>query len=153
MYFLVVLQFVCWYILAFLLTLLLPIVVPVLLEGMFIWNDATLIFCFLIEYAVAILVIELREHLVRKAAKWLPQLSRRFIRTLLLGSNVLAYGLCFFTFWKFISFVNQWSVFIFLQAVVLCILIWAFCGVAVPMSAKRYWGWFKTPETEKEKWI
>ncbi len=152
MYFLLVLQICCWCLLAFFLTLLLPIVVPVLLNGMLTWDDATIILCFLIEYAIAILLIELRENLVRKAKRWLPKFSRKFVRGLLLCGNILAYGLCLFMCGKLLMYVQEWRFFIIMQWIVLTVLIWALCGVAIPMSATKFWEWFRRPEVLREEW-
>lgn len=152
MYFLMALQICCWCLLAFFLTLLIPIVVPVLFNGMLIWNDATIIFCFLIEYAMAILLIELREHLVRRAKRWLPKLSRKLVRWLLLGSNILSYGLGLFMCGKLFAYITEWNFFVVMQWVALAVLIWALCGVAIPMSATKFWEWFRRPQELKEEW-
>ncbi len=152
MYFLIGLQISCWCFLAFFLSLLLPVVVPTLFEGMLHWNDAGLLFCFLVEYVIVVLLIELREHLVRKASRWLPKFSRKYIRWILLCSNILAYGLCFLMCFRMLAYVQEWSFFIVMQWLVLSMLIWALCGVAIPMSAVKFWKWFKRPQLLMNEW-
>lgn len=142
---LLLLEAICWALLLFFVDLLIPVIAPVLFEGMYHWNEVDLIFCFLVEYAFLIVLIELREHLVKKAFRWLQQLSKRYIRIVLLLSNVLAYGLLLHTAITLIELIPKWTLLVFIQWCTLLVFIWAFCGVAIPMSAKRYWGWFRKP--------
>ncbi|MDZ4071243.1 MAG: hypothetical protein U1C70_05405 [Sediminibacterium sp.] len=149
---LLLLEAICWALLLFFVDVLIPVIAPVLFEGMYHWNEADLIFCFSVEYAFLIVLIELREHLVKKAIRWLQQLSKRYIRIVLLLSNVLAYGLLLYTAITLMEHISKWTVLVFIQWCTLLVFIWAFCGVAIPMSAKRYWGWFRKPVLLDEGW-
>lgn len=149
---LLLLEAICWALLLFFVDLLIPIIAPVLFEGMYHWNEVDLIFCFLVEYAFLIVLVELRERLVKKAFRWLQQLSKRYIRIVLLLSNVLAYGLLLHSAITLMEHISKWTLLVFIQWCTLLVFIWAFCGVAIPMSAKRYWGWFKRPLFLRQEW-
>lgn len=149
---LLLLEAICWALLLFFVDLLIPIIAPVLFEGMYHWNEVDLIFCFLVEYAFLIVLVELRERLVKKAFRWLQQLSKRYIRIVLLLSNVLAYGLLLHSAIILMEHISKWTLLVFIQWCTLLVFIWAFCGVAIPMSAKRYWGWFKRPLFLRQEW-
>lgn len=150
---LLLLEAICWALLLFFVDVLIPVIAPVLFEGMYHWNEVDLIFCFSVEYAFLIVLIELREHLAKKAFRWLQQLSKRYIRIVLLLSNVLAYGLLLYTAITLMELIPKWTLLVCIQCCTLLVFIWAFCGVAIPMSAKRYWGWFRRPKQVLHEWI
>lgn len=132
---------------------LLPVLATSLIEGMLRWSKAAVLVTWLIQYAFITATIELRETLVKWSQKWVLRLSRRHIRWVLLLFNSLVLLVYVQSVWLLWRKPHGFTMFVVGTIILLLVQVWALCGAAAPMSAKRYWKYFfKLPVGDKNGW-
>lgn len=146
------LQVACWSFLVFFLPILIPLIAATFFPGMLSWSIASIVFCWVIQCLFLVAIIQQREYLVQKASSWLLIFLRAQIRWVLLLCNLCAHGLWIWMSIVLFDYCDRWSVATVVQWFLLAAFTWSLCGVAVPMSARRYWGWFRRPQELKEEW-
>jgi len=124
---------------------LIPIVGTALIEGMKYWNLATILYCWLIQYLFIVASIELRESLIKRAGPFLARIPRQYLRFILLLAS-FSVILTFFSFlYLLIKDPSAFSISILIEYLLLACQVWCLCGVAVPISAKRFYILFLQP--------
>jgi len=121
---------------------LLPIVGATLIEGMLLWNDVSIIFCWCIQNAFIAVAIELRETLVKRAQHWLSLFPRRYFRWNLLLVNLPVWLVFSNALWVLLKIPTIFSFAVVTEIILLLLLVWGLSGAAVPMSAKRFYVFF-----------
>lgn len=92
-----------------------------------------------VQYFVIAAFYELREYLVESCRIRFRAMHVKYIRFSIIYSNLLwAAGMyaCLSHLW---SLPKYYNVYVIIEGLILSVWIWEWCGIAVPMSAKRYW--------------
>jgi hypothetical protein len=92
-----------------------------------------------VQYFVIVAFYELREYLVESCRQRFNTMHVKYIRFSIIYSNLLwAAGMyaCLLHLWSLPKYFN---VYVVIEGIILSVWIWEWCGIAVPMSAARYW--------------
>jgi len=86
---------------------------------------------------------DLREHVVENCRVQYRAMRKGYVRFSIVYSNIIwlagMYS-CLSLLWSLPLFFN---IYVIIELLLLSAWIWVWCGIAVPMSAARYWkGWF-----------
>jgi hypothetical protein len=118
------------------------IIAPTLLSSMLIWNTASILFCWLIQYGFIAASVELRETLIKKAAYWYTLVPAAYTRWVLVMSAAGAVLVWVWALWLLLQLTNQFSIAVGIEILLLTIQAWCLCGTAVPMGAARFYRYF-----------
>lgn len=135
-------QLLALFVLYFALAWLLPIVGTTLMGGMLLWNNTSVLYCWLIQCACIAVTVELRDTLTQKAAYWFTRVPRRQLRRVVALANIPVLLLMPAMLWILVQTIPAFSVAVAIELLLLLVQVWCLCGAAVPMSAKRFYGYF-----------
>jgi len=135
-------QLLALFVLYFALAWLLPIVGASLFNGMLLWSNMYILYCWFIQYAFIAVTVELRETLTKKAVYWFTLLPRHYIRFVLVMANILAVSVMPAAFLMLVHTIPAFSIAVPIELLPFLVQVWCLCGAAVPMSAKRFYVFF-----------
>jgi hypothetical protein len=148
-------QVLALFVLYFALGWLLPIAGASLLKGMLLWNNATILFCWFIQFAFIAVTVELRDTLINKAAYWFTLLPRHLVRYVVATTCILVVPVMPSAVFMLAPTIPVFSFAVAIELFLLLVQVWCLCGAAVPMSAKRFYVFFfhaPKPSHENVEW-
>lgn len=135
-------QVLALFVLYFALGWLLPIAGTSLFKGMLLWNNATILFCWFIQFAVIAVTVELRDTFINKAAYWFTLFPRYLVRYVVATTCILAVPIMPTAVFMLAPTIPVFSFAVAIELFLLLVQVWCLCGAAVPMSAKRFYKFF-----------
>lgn len=134
---------------------LLPIISTTLFDGMLLWSNRWILYCWFIQCACIAVTIELRDSLIKKVVYWFTLLPRRQLRLVVGLANVLVALVMCCAVLILAQSITDFSLAVSIELLLLLIQVWCLCGAAVPMSAKRFYMFFfhlPKPTHENTEW-
>ena len=134
---------------------LIPIVGTTLINGMKDWDLASIFYCWLIQYLFIVASIEFREYLIKRARPFLVSMPKRYLRSTLLVASISIFCILFSFLYLLIKEMSAFSTTILIEVLLLTCQVWCLCGIAMPISAKRFYIFFFKPGyrlNENETW-
>lgn len=135
-------QLLALLVLYFALAWLLPIAGASLFNGMQLWNNAYMLYCWCVQFAFIVITVELRDTLIKKAAHWFTLLPRNWVRFVLAMAILPVLSVVTASLLILVQSIPAFSFGVLIELLLLLVQVWCLCGAAVPMSAKRFYTFF-----------
>ncbi|MEO7530777.1 MAG: hypothetical protein ABIS69_05180 [Sediminibacterium sp.] len=103
------------------------------------WPLAYYLFLFSIEVCIGIVLFELREHFVKGAGLRFRSVPGQYMRAGIIFSNIIAVCGIAGNLYFICTIPDMYTLPVLVQLLLLMALTWAAAGVAVPLSAARFW--------------